>query len=188
MMLGWSKFKYLLKSKALHNKLIHSHHIDLFWNNEVQLYFRLSYERPNSLSLNIGNYFDLFESNFIKFALLTKFHLSSSSSFKNGHIVITAYHHLWWLPVLFILIFIHNLTPLPSGSYESILTWNPFLHLHLCIKSQAWLRILFTTLRSIFKEYFIVWLASVFKLYLNRRFIPFLLFLLLLSLTLQLKN
>ena len=106
---------------------------------------------------------------FVKFALLTKFHLSSSSSFKNGHIVITAYHHLWWLPVLFILIFIHNLTPLPSGSYESILTWNPFLHLHLCIKSQAWLRILFTTLRSIFKEYFIVWLASVFKLYLNRR-------------------
>ena len=114
--------------------------------------------------------------------------MSSPSSFKNGHIVITAYHHLWWLPVLFILIFIHNLTPLPSGSYESILTWNPFLHLHLCIKSQAWLRILFTTLRSIFKEYFIVWLASVFKLYLNRRFIPFLLFLLLLSLILQLKN
>ena len=77
---------------------------------------------------------------FVNFALLIKFHLSSSSSFENGHIVITAYHHLWWLPVLFILISIHNLTPLPSGSYESILTWNPFLHLHLCIKSQSSLR------------------------------------------------
>ena len=124
---------------------------------------------------------------FVKFALLTKFHLSSSSSFKNGHIVITAYHHLWWLPVLFILISIHNLTPLPSGSYESILTWNPFLHLHLCIKSQSWLRILFTTLPSIFKKYFKVWFASLYKLY-PRRQSTFLLFLFLLSLILQLRN
>ena len=146
MMLGWSKFNYLLRNKAFHDRLIYSYHIDIFWIHVVK--FRTSILLLSKWTLvTILIYLSRY---FVKFALLTKFHLSSSSSFKNGHIVITAYHHLWWLPVLFILIFIHNLTPLPSGSYESILTWNPFLHLHLCIKSQTWLRILLTALPSIF--------------------------------------